>query len=210
MIRVAIVDDHAVVRKGLTEFLVEHEDFEIVGEASNGNEALNMVRSVLPDVLVLDISMPGQSGIEILASLQARAPDMAILILSGMPEEHYALNLIRRGAQGYLNKGCEPDDIVIAIRTVAQGRRYISAVVAQLLAGQLNRNEDEPAHKHLSNRELQVFIRLAKGEAVGEIAEGMSLSVKTVSTYRTRLMEKMSLSSNSDLTYYAIKNALIE
>jgi two-component system, NarL family, invasion response regulator UvrY len=210
MIRVGIVDDHAVVRKGLTEFLTEHSDIEIVGEASNGNDALDLVRNVLPEVLILDVSMPGQTGIEILASLQARAPDMAILILSGFPEEHYALNLIRKGAQGYLNKGCEADEILKAIRMVAQGRRYISPAVAELLAGQLNRKDDEPPHKHLSNRELQVFIRLAKGEAVGEIAEEMSLSVKTVSTYRTRLLEKMALNSNSDLTYYAIKNGLIE
>jgi two-component system, NarL family, invasion response regulator UvrY len=210
MIRVAIVDDHAIVRKGLTEFISEHSDIEIVGEATNGNEALDLVRNVTPEVLVLDVSMPGQTGIEILASLQARAPDMAILILSGFPEEHYALDLIRKGAQGYLNKGCDPTEILKAIRMVAQGRRYISPVVAELLAAQLNRKDDEPPHKHLSGRELQVFIRLAKGEAVGEIAEEMSLSVKTVSTYRTRLLEKMALSSNSDLTYYAIKNGLIE
>jgi two-component system, NarL family, invasion response regulator UvrY len=210
MIKVGIVDDHAIVRKGLKEFLSEHTDIQIVGEAANGREALDLVRNAEPEVLVMDLSMPGQTGVEVMASLQARAPDMAILILSGFPEEHYAVNLIRKGSQGYLNKECDPMEILKAIRTVALGRRYISPAVAELLASQLNRKDDEPPHKHLSDRELQVFMRLAKGEAVGEIALGLSLSVKTVSTYRTRLLEKMALNSNSDLTYYAIKNGLID
>lgn len=210
MIKVGIVDDHAIVRKGLKEFLSEHTDMHVVGEAANGHEALDLVRNCKPEVLLMDLAMPGQTGVEIMASLQARAPDMAILILSGFPEEHYAVNLIRKGAQGYLNKECEPSEILKAIRTVALGRRYLSPNVAELLAAQLNRKETHAPHQQLSDRELQVFMRLAKGEAVGEIARGLSLSVKTVSTYRTRLLEKMALNSNSDLTYYAIKNGLIE
>ncbi len=210
MIKVGIVDDHAIVRKGLKEFLSEHTDMNVVGEAANGHEALDLVRNCNPEVLLMDLSMPGQTGVEVMASLQARAPDMAILILSGFPEEHYAVNLIRKGAQGYLNKECEPSEILKAIRTVALGRRYINPNVAELLAAQLNRKDTDAPHQQLSDRELQVFMRLAKGEAVGDIARGLSLSVKTVSTYRTRLLEKMALNSNSDLTYYAIKNGLIE
>ncbi len=210
MIRVGIVDDHAVVRNGLKAFIADHADIEIIGEAANGGEALDMVRRSPPDVLLLDVSMPGKSGIEVMASLQARAPDMAILVLSGFSEAHYALSLIRKGAQGYLNKACEPAEIVKAIQTLASGRRYISAAVAELLAAQMGNNDDAPPHTHLSDRELQVFMRLAKGEAVGVIAQHMALSVKTVSTYRTRLLEKMTLTSNSDLTYYALKNGLID
>jgi DNA-binding NarL/FixJ family response regulator len=154
--------------------------------------------------------MPGQSGIDALGMIRAKAPDVGILILSGYPEEHYAMNLIRQGASGYLNKECEPMEIVNAIRTIALGRRYISPAVAELLAQQLNRKEGGAPHEQLSEREFQVFLRLAKGETIGHMANSMSLSVKTVSTYRTRVMEKMKLESNSDLTYYALKNGLIQ
>lgn len=207
MIKVGIVDDHAIVRSGLRQYLSEHVDLRVVGEASNGREAIDLVRQQDIDVLVMDLSMPGQSG---LAMLRAKAPDMGILILSGYPEEHYAINLIRQGASGYLNKECEPKEIAEAIRTIALGRRYLTPTVADLLAQQLNRKDDVPPHEQLSEREFQVFLKLAKGETAGEIAKSLSLSVKTVSTYRTRLMEKMGLSSNSDLTYYALKNRLID
>jgi DNA-binding NarL/FixJ family response regulator len=145
-----------------------------------------------------------------LGMIRAKAPDVGILILSGYPEEHYAMNLIRQGASGYLNKECEPMEIVDAIRTIALGRRYISPAVAELLAQQLNRKDAGAPHEHLSEREFQVLLKLAKGETAGDIAKALSLSVKTVSTYRARLMEKMNLSSNSDLTYYALKNKLID
>jgi len=211
MINVAIVDDHALVRTGLRQFLSEETDLRVLAEAASGREAIDLVR-LQPDldVLILDLSMPGQSGLDALAMIRAKAPDLAILILSGFPEEHYAMNLIRQGASGYLNKECDPAEIVRAIRTVAQGRRYITPSVAELLAEQLNRKDSGPLHEQLSEREFQVFLRLAQGDTVGQIAEALSLSVKTVSTYRTRLMEKMSLSSNSDLTYYALKNRLID
>ena len=132
------------------------------------------------------------------------------MILSGYPEEHYAINLIRQGASGYLNKECDPIEIVEAIRTISLGRRYLTPTVAELLAQQLNRKEDVPPHEQLSEREFQVFLKLARGETAGNIADQLSLSVKTVSTYRTRLMEKMGLTTNSDLTYYALKNGLID
>jgi DNA-binding NarL/FixJ family response regulator len=210
IVKVAIVDDHAIVRSGLRQFLSEMVDLRVVGEAASGREAIDLVRNTEIDVLIMDLSMPGQSGIDALAMIRAKAPDMGILILSGYPEEQYAVNLIRQGASGYLNKECEPMEIVNAIRTIALGRRYISPSVAELIAQQLNRKEGSAAHDLLSEREFQVFLKLAKGETAGEIANALSLSVKTVSTYRTRLMEKMGLASNSDLTYYALKNKLID
>lgn len=210
MIKIGIVDDHVIVRTGLRQFFAEQVDLRVVGEAASGREAIDLVRTTEMDVLVLDLSMPGQSGLDALAMIRAKAPDIGVLILSGYPEEHYALNLIRQGASGYLNKQCDPMEIVQALRTIAQGRRYISPSVAELLAQQLNQNSDVAPHEQLSEREFQVFLKLAKGETAGDIAKTLSLSVKTVSTYRTRLMEKMNLSSNSDLTYYALKNRLID
>lgn len=210
MIKIGIVDDHAIVRSGLRQFFSDQVDLRVVGEAGSGREAIDLVRKAELDVLLMDLSMPGQSGIDALAMIRAKAPDVGILILSGYPEEHYAVNLIRQGASGYLNKECEPMEIVNAIRTIALGRRYISPAVAELLAQQLNRKEGGAPHEQLSEREFQVFLKLAKGETAGDIAKDLSLSVKTVSTYRTRLMEKMGLSSNSDLTYYALKNQLID
>lgn len=210
MIRIGIVDDHAIVRAGLRQFFSDHVDLRVVGEAASGREAIDLVRNVEIDVLLMDLSMPGQSGIDAMAMIRAKAPDVGILILSGYPEEHYAMNLIRQGASGYLNKECDPIEIVNAIRTVALGRRYISASVAELLAQQLNRKDDAAPHEQLSEREFQVFLRLARGETAGDIAKALSLSVKTVSTYRTRLMEKMGLATNSDLTYYALKSKLID
>jgi two-component system, NarL family, invasion response regulator UvrY len=214
MIRIAIVDDHAMVRAGLKQFFSDEVDFRVVAEASNGREALDIVRQGEVDVIVMDIAMPGQSGVDALAAIRARAPDLPVLILSGFAEEHYATTLLRQGASGYLNKDCDPQEIAKAIRTVFRGRKYITAGVAERLAERLtegpNGGADTPAHEQLSERELQVFLRLAKGETIGHMAQSMSLSVKTVSTYRTRVMEKMALASNSDLTYYALKNGLIQ
>jgi DNA-binding NarL/FixJ family response regulator len=210
MIKIGIVDDHAVVRAGLRDFFATHVDLRVAGEAASGREAIDLVRNTEIDVLVMDLSMPGQSGIDALAMIRAKAPDVGILILSGYPEEHYAMNLIRQGASGYLNKDCEPDEIVKAVRTIALGRRYITPAVADLLANQLGKKENTAPHEQLSEREFQVFHKLAKGETVGKIGDDLSLSVKTISTYRTRLMEKLNLQTNSDLTYYAMKSQLID
>ena len=210
MIRIAIVDDHPMVRAGLRQFFADQPDFSVVGEAANGREALDIVRRGELDVILMDIAMPDHGGVDALAAIKARAPDLPVLILSGFPEAHYATTLLRQGASGYLNKDCDPEDIVKAIRTVCRGRKYITAGVAEQLAEGLGRGDDKPLHEHLSERELQVFLRLAAGETIGHLAESLSLSVKTVSTYRTRVMEKMNLASNSDLTYYALKNGLIQ
>src|SRR3954453_14764805 len=168
MIRVAIVDDHAIVRAGLRQFLSEQVDLTVVAEASNGREAIDIVRKGQVDVLVMDLSMPDQSGVDALAAIKARAPDLPVLILSGFPEAHYATALLRQGAAGYLNKECDPEEIVKAIRTVARGRPYITEQAAELLAdGIAGGRADRAPHELLSERELQVFLRLAKGEAVG-------------------------------------------
>jgi DNA-binding NarL/FixJ family response regulator len=210
MIRIGIVDDHAIVRSGLNQFLNEHPDLRVVGEAANGNEAVELVCSTDIDVLVMDLSMPGQSGIDALSAIRSRAPDLGILIFSGYPEEHYAPNLIRQGASGYLNKECDPAEIVEAIRTIAQGERYITPTVADLIAKRLASKSEVPPHELLSEREFQIFLKLAKGETALEIADTLQLSAKTVTTYRIRLVAKMGLHSNSDLTYYALKNGLID
>lgn len=211
MIRIAIVDDHAMVRAGLRQFFADQPDLQVVAEAANGRQALDIVRQGEVDVIVMDISMPEHSGVDALNAIKARAPDLPVLILSGFPEEHYATTLLRQGAAGYLNKDCDPEEIIKAIRTVARGRKYITAGVAEQLAEGLGAGTaSRPLHEQLSDRELQVFLRLARGETIGHMAVSMSLSVKTVSTYRTRVMEKMHLESNSDLTYYALKNGLIQ
>ena len=210
MIRIAIIDDHAMVRAGLRQLFAEQPDFVVVAEAANGRQALDIVRKGEADVIVLDISLPDQSGVEALAAIKARAPELPVLILSGFPEEHYATALLRQGANGYLNKECDPQEIVTAIRTVCRGRKYITAGVAERLAEGLKGGSEKPPHEQLSEREFQVFLRLAKGEVIGQMATSMSLSVKTVSTYRARVREKMKLETNSDLTYYALKNGLIQ
>ncbi len=216
MIRIGIVDDHAIVRTGLRQFLSDHVDLRVTGEGATGREALEMARRGDVDVLLLDISMPDQSGVDALAAIKARFPELPVLILSGFPEAHYATTLLRQGAAGYLNKECDPEEIADAIRLVSRGRRYISPAVAEQLADSVVGGSgaagapDKPPHEALSEREFQVFLRLAQGETVGHIAEALFLSVKTVSTYRTRVLEKLKLSTNSDLTYYALKNGLIQ
>ncbi len=210
MIRIAIVDDHAIVRAGLRQYFSDQTDLRVTGEAANGREALDIVRGGDVDVILMDLSMPDQGGVEVLAAIKAREPDLPVLILSGFPETHYATTLLRQGASGYLNKECDPEDIVKAIRTVYRGRKYITPAVAELLADGLSGDVDALPHEQLSERELQVFLRLARGETIGHMADSMSLSVKTVSTYRSRVMEKLKLASNSDLTYYALKNGLIQ
>lgn len=210
MIRVGIVDDHAIVRTGLKQFLAEQVDLRVAGEASNGHEALELARQGEVDVLLLDLSMPDQGGVDALSAIKARFPELPVLILSGFPEAHYATTLLRQGASGYLNKECDPEEIVNAIRVVARGRKYISPAVAELLADGAAGAAPQLPHEGLSERELQVFLHLARGETVGQLAEALSLSVKTVSTYRSRVLEKMKLGSNSELTYYAVKNGLIQ
>lgn len=210
MIRIGIVDDHAVVRAGLRQLLADEVDLRVTAEGSTGRDALDIARSGEVDVLLLDLSMPDSSGVDALGAIKARCPDLPVLILSGFPEAHYASTMLRQGASGYLNKECDPAEIATAVRTVFRGRRYITPALAELLAEGLAGGTDKPPHECLSARELQVFLRLAKGETVGAIAEATCLSVKTVSTYRSRVMDKLALKSNSDLTYYAMHHGLIQ
>ncbi|MBC3907141.1 response regulator [Undibacterium umbellatum] len=210
MIRIAVCDDHQIVRAGFRQIFSEVSDFEVVAEATTGREALDIARRDACDVMLLDISMPDQSGIDTLRTIKQGQPNLPILILSGYPAQQYAVNLLKMGANGYLNKECDAEELIKAIRTVSTGRRYVSADVGEILAQGFDHNAETALHTELSDREFQVFLRLAKGESVSDIAVTLSLSVKTVSTYRTRVMEKMNLQSNCDLTYYAMKNNLLE
>ncbi len=210
MIRILIADDHAVVRAGIRQFIAGHEDLSVVGEASNGAEVLDYIRQGEMDVVVLDISMPGRSGVDILRSLKRVRPELPVLILSGFAENLYAVNLLRAGAAGYVSKDAAATQLVAAIRMVSKGRKYVSPAVAQLLADGLSiKDQDQPVHSKLSQREFQIFCKLAKGQGVSKIAEELFLSVKTGSTYRGRILDKTGMKTNADLTYYAIKNELI-
>ena len=209
-VRVGIADDHPITRAALRAYLEEQEDLQVVAEASSGREAIDLVRTHAVDVLLLDLDMPGQSGIDALGMIKAKAEHVGVLVLSGYPEHQYAVPLIRSGASGYLNKSCEPAEIASAIRRVAQGNRYITPVVAELLATQVIAPPAHGLHEQLSARELQVFLKLAQGKTAGEVASDLSLSAKTVSTYRARLMLKLQAHSNSDLTYYALKHRLLD
>lgn len=211
MIRILIADDHAIVRAGLRQFIGEESDMVVAGEAETGAQAIEMVRSGEWDLVLLDISMPGQNGVDTLKRLKQIRPELPVLILSAFSEQQYALNLLRAGAGGYLNKESAAEELVTAARTVARGKKYISPAFAQILAnGVGGADGSAPLHASLSTREFQVFCKLASGIAVSVAAEQLNLSVKTVSTYRSRILEKMNLKTNADLTYYAIKNKLIE
>ncbi|WP_341648124.1 response regulator transcription factor [Thauera humireducens] len=208
MLRIAIVDDHQIVRAGFREMLADELGFEFPFEAASGEEALQGLRQHETDVLLLDLSLPGQSGVDVLRAARQRYDALRILVLSGFPEDRYALAMIRNGADGYLCKDCTREELINAIRTVAQGRRYLSPRTAELLAQELTGGASAP-HEKLSDRELQVFLRLARGESVSDIAAVLNLSVKTVSTYRSRLLEKLDVSSNAELATYALRHGLI-
>ena len=210
MIRILIADDHAIVRAGLKQFVADQADMKIVAEAASGAEAIAAVRATEIDVVLLDISMPDKNGIDTLKTLKHVKPELPVLMLSAFAEDQYAVNLLRAGASGYLNKEAASTQLVGAIRTVMLGRKYVSPSLAQILADGVSGDADRPLHGELSQREFQIFCKLAAGAAVSKIAGELNLSVKTVSTYRTRILEKMAMKSNADLTYYAIKNGLIE
>ena len=210
MIRILVIDDHAVVRAGLRNFLADCPDMEIAGDAANAEDALRLVRERDYNVVLLDISLPDKSGVDVLKQIKRAKPDLPVLVLSMHAESRYALQLLRNGASGYLQKEAMADDLVGAIRTVVLGRKYVSQAVAQLLATDIDTVGEGPLHGALSEREFEIFCRLARGQGATSIADDLSLSVKTVSTYRTRILEKMKMASNADLTYYAIKNNLID
>lgn len=210
IVRILLVDDHHILRMGLAQFIATHHDLQVVAEVGSGDEAIQLVRKREFDVVILDISMPDKNGIDTLHVMKRIKPDLHVLVLSGHPETHYAVNTLRAGAGGYVCKDAPPEELIRAIRVVARGRRYLSEAAADLISDQLMRPTDKKLHETLSEREFQIFRKLAAGQSPTEIADGLSISVKTVSTYRTRVLEKMGLKTNTDLTYYAIKNALID
>ena len=210
MIRVLIADDHSILRRGLAQIIAETEDMQVCGEAENGAQAVKFAREHPVDVVLLDITMPDRNGLDTLKQLKKEKPKLAVLMLSMHPEEIYALRAIKAGASGYLNKASAPALLVTAIRQVAGGRRYISPAVAEALAGTIADGADRPPHAALSDREYETMRLIASGKTVSEIAAEMSLSVKTVSVYRARLLQKMQLKNNSELTHYALKNQLVD
>ena len=210
MIRILVVDDHAVVRAGLRNFLSDCSDMEIGGDAANAEEALRLVRDQDWNVVLLDISLPDQNGVDVLKQIKREKPDLPVLVLSMHAEGRYAVQLLRHGASGYLQKEAMAEDLAGAIRAVAVGRKYVSPGVAELLATEIDAVGEGPLHATLSEREYEIFCRLSRGQGASSIAGELGLSVKTVSTYRTRILEKMKMASNADLTYYAIKNNLID
>ncbi len=210
MLRILIADDHPIVRQGLRQIIAEISDMVVADEASNGWEVLSKARASYYDVVLLDISMPGIHGIDIIRQLKNKRPRLPILILSIHPEEQYAVPALRAGASGYLTKESIPDELVAAIRKVSMGGKYVSSSLAEKLASDLETSDEQPAHKTLSDREYQVMCMVASGKTVTEIAQELSLSVKTISTYRSRILEKMKMKNNVELAYYAIKNRLVD
>lgn len=208
MIRIVIADDHAIVREGLKRILADDSSMEAVAEASDGQEAARMVRAHKPDVVLLDISMPGRSGIDALADIRSASPDTRILILSMHPEDQYAIRCLREGADGYLTKESAPELLLGAIRKIHSGGKYVSPLLAEKLVTNLNAEHESAPHEALSDRELQVLMMIGAGDTVSRIADKLCVSVKTVSTYRARVLDKMNMDNNAQLMRYAIDKRL--
>ncbi len=213
MIKVILCDDHALIRRGIRDTLSDVPDIEVIGEASDYGELRSLLRDLGPnaaiDVLVLDINMPGRSGLDVLHVMKDEGTSIRTLIVSMYPEDQYAIRALRAGAYGYVNKGGDPQVLVQAVRTVAQGRKYVTPEIAQMLVESLTAPVNEQAHQKLSDRELQTLVMIASGKRLSDIAEELTLSPKTVSVYRARVLEKLGLANNSELTVYAIRNGLV-
>lgn len=209
-IRVAVVDDHQLVRIGLKQVVESQADFAWAGEAGTGREALALLRNAPVDVLLLDLSLPDISGLDVLRQVRAHHESVATLVLSAYPETQYGINVLRAGASGFVSKSADESELCRAIRAAVRGGRYVSPELAGLLVSGIQGAPGEPRHSVLSEREFQIFCKLAEGRSVSEIAARLFLSVKTVSTYRARILEKMGMKTNADITYYAIKNNLVQ
>ena len=211
MLKILIADDHPIVRKGLKEIMVESKDIITVDEASNGQEALDLAWKNDYDVLVLDIAMPGRSGLDVLKQLKKENYSSPIIILSRYPEDQYAVRVLKLGADGFLTKECTPEELISGIKKVAKGGKYISSDLAEKLAVYIKKSDSEKKpHERLSNREFEVMLMLSSGKTLGEIANTLSLSVNTISTYRLRVLEKMEMSNNSQLMRYALNEELLD
>lgn len=210
MIKVLIADDHSILRDGLMKILKEESDIEITGEASNHAEVLVAISQCMPDIVVLDISMPGRNGLDTLKEIKSIYSHMRVLMLSMHPEDRYAVRAIKAGASGYVSKQSATEELVNAIRMVHSGRKYISHTLAEKLATYSNTELEKPAHELLSDRELEVLCKIASGKTIEEIAGDLSLSPSTIATFRARLLKKLQLKLNTELTSYALKNQLID
>ena len=210
MTRILIADDHPMVRAGIRQFLEEDRSISEIGEAASGNETLDRLRSHNWHLLLLDINMPDRSGFDILRHIRASYSETKVLVLSGLPERQYALSVLKAGARGYLPKECTAEELLKATHEVLQGRRYLSADLAEILLSDFDEDGEEPLHRRLSEREFQILCKLAAGRTVSSIAEELFLSEKTVSTYRKRILDKMSLTTNADLTAYAVRNGIVQ
>ncbi|WP_295643849.1 response regulator transcription factor [uncultured Methylibium sp.] len=208
-IRVILCDDHALIRRGIRDTLADAQDIEVVGEAGDYGELRSLLRDHSCDVLVLDINLPGRSGLDVLHVLKEEGSTLRVLVVSMYPEDQYAIRALRAGAYGYVNKGSDTKMLVEAVRSVAKGRKYITPEIAQMLAESLSHPTAEVAHEKLSDRELQTLVLIASGKRLSDIAAELTLSPKTVSVYRARVLEKLALSNNSELTVYAIRNGLV-
>ena len=209
MTRVILCDDHALIRRGIRDTLADQPDLEVVGEAGDYGELRALMRQQTCDVLVLDINMPGRSGLDVLHALKEEGSPVRVLVVSMHPEDQYAMRALRAGAFGYVNKSADPGQIVAAVRMVAQGRKYVTPEMAQMLVENLTAPAAESAHDKLSDRELQTLVMIASGKRLSDIAEALTLSPKTVSVYRARVLEKLGLTNNSELTVYAIRNGIV-
>jgi two-component system invasion response regulator UvrY len=209
MIKVVLCDDHALIRRGIRDTLSDAADIEVVGEAGDYTELRGLLRNTRCDVLVLDINMPGRSGLDVLHVLKEEGATMRVLVVSMYPEEQYAIRALRGGAFGYVNKGGDPALLVAAVRTVSQGRKYVTPEIAQMLVESLTAPVLENPHEKLSDRELQTLVMIASGKRLSDIADELMLSPKTVSVYRARVLEKLGLTNNSEMTVYAIRNGLV-
>ena len=209
-IRVFIADDHAIVREGLKQILAEQRDIIVAGEAENGIDATKLIGKARCHVMLLDISLPDRNGIDVLKQVKKDRPELAVLMLSMHREDQYAIRALKAGASGYLTKQSAPKELVTAIRQVASGQKYVSAAMAQTLASQIGEDHEAAVHETLSDREYQTLTMIASGMTVSEIAKELSLSVKTISEYRARLLVKMKLKTSAELTTYAIRNGLVD
>ncbi len=210
MIRVVIVDDHALIRRGLRESLTEAGDIEVVGEASDYGELRALLHDTPFDVLLLDINLPGRSGLDVLHSLADDGRRIRTLVLTMYPEDQYAIRALKAGAMGYLNKSAEPAQIVAAVRSLHGGRKYITPAIAEAMAERLTADDTESPHERLSDREFQTMLRLARGQRLSDIATELNLSPKTLSVYRSRVLEKLGMQSNAELTAYCLRRGLID